>query len=116
MILVTHQVQLITDCQNVIILNQGKIYKRGTFDQLNLVEDSHQSKSNQEILSEFDGEKDEESSELDESSDSDKLSALNIQNISINLEGIRSLSKVKQRSVTDPLNKNEIKIPIMNQN
>ena len=112
MILVTHQVQLITDSQNVIILNQGKIYKRGTFDQLNLAEDSHQSKSNQEILSEFD----EESSELDESSDSDKLSALNIQNISINLEGIRSLSKVKQRSVTDPLNKNEIKISVMNQN
>ena len=118
MILVTHQVQLITDCQTIIVMDQGKIYKRGTFDQLNTNDVLNTHQNDEDDFSKFDEEKYNEISKTDNSDkslDSDELSILNIQNISIDLGGIRSLSVTKQKSVTTPLNKDDMRISIAKQ-
>ena len=97
-------------------MDQGRVHRKGTFDQLNRVDDLDKEQSSQENISDINDEKHNDFSESDQSFDSDEESITNINDILINLQGIRSLSNPNKKNVSDQLHANNIKTSMVKQN
>ena len=92
----------------MIILDQGKIFKTGTFDELHGVDGLKIYQNSQENISITEDEN-HNYLESEKSLDFDEESNLYANN-SLNLEAIRPLIYEKQKSMTDRLNTETIKI------
>ena len=97
-------------------MDQGRVHRKGTFDQLNRVDDLEKEQSSKENYSSVDEEKHNDSSESDQSFDSDEESIVNINNVSINLQGIKLLSNENKKSMGDQFHANNIKTSMAKQN
>ena len=101
---------MITDCQNIVAMNQGRVHRKGTFGQLNRVDDLNKEQSSKENFSDINDEKYNDSIESNKSIDSDEESIVNISNVSFNLQGFKSLSNENKKSIDDQLHKTNTKI------
>ena len=91
-------------------MDQGRVHRKGTFDQLNRVDDLNKEQSSKENFSDINDEKYNDSIESNKSIDSDEESIVNISNVSINLQGFKSLSNENKKSIDDQLHKTNTKI------
>ena len=91
-------------------MDQGRVHRKGTFDQLNWVDGLDKEQSSQENFSDINDEKYNDSIESNKSIDSDEESIVNISNVSFSLQGFKSLSNENKKSIDDQLHKTNTKI------